>query len=222
VLCHDFGASRASMLHLGLLLQNEGFPVLLFDFRGHGESSRARSTLGLHEKRDVLAAVDQLRRLGPETDRVGLYGIGMGAHAAVLAARERPRLRVLVLDGLYPDVSFRLVRRVYAGWDVGIRRLGFLPESVFELISGTSAVAERAEVVLGQLVGRDVLLLASETDPALHAAIRHMYDSIPPQPDVDGNLLVLPATQSDGLYGDDLALHHDRVVSFFRERLRRS
>ena len=37
--------------------------------------------------------------------------------------------------------------------------------------------------------------------------------------DVDGNLVILPATQSEGLYGADLATHHDHVVAFFRERL---
>jgi len=55
----------------------------------------------------------------------------MGAFAAVLAARDRPALRVLVLDGLYPDVGYPLVRRAFDGWEVGVEHLAFLPRAIF-------------------------------------------------------------------------------------------
>ena len=47
-----------------------------------------------------------------------------------------------------------------------------------------------------------------------------MVEAVPDQPDVDGNLVVLPRTQSEGLYGADLARHHRGVTEFFVERLR--
>jgi pimeloyl-ACP methyl ester carboxylesterase len=219
VLCHDFGGGRDSMLDLGLALEREGFAVLAFDFRGHG-ASPGQSTRGLDEKRDVLGAVDFLAASSRFSGRrVGIYGVGMGAHAAVLAAAERRQIRVLVLDGLYPDVGFPLRREVYAGWEPSFGLRG-LPDAFFFLLRGRRTSAERAADVLGGLVGRDVLLLAPNADGPLAAAIEVMYRSIPEQRDSDGNLIHLPMTQSDGLYGDHVSLHRDAVGEFFASRLR--
>ena len=222
ILCHDAGSNRAALLNLAIRLQGDGFTTLLFDFRGHGQSGGTRSTLGLEEKRDVLGAADLLvRQLGPETKRVGIYGVGMGAYAAVLAAADRPALRVLVLDGLYPDVEFRLVRRVYAGWEFAVDRLAFLPRTVFSAMRGGAAPDERASDVIGALRGRDFLFLVPAGDGALADAMQRMYESIPAQADADGNLVVLPATQGDGLYDEQLARYHERVSTFFVTRLRK-
>ena len=60
------------------------YHVLQFDFRGHGASDPAGTTLGTAERQDVAAAVRLLqgRGLGP----IALYGISMGGATAVLAA----------------------------------------------------------------------------------------------------------------------------------------
>jgi hypothetical protein len=143
----------------------------------------------------------------------------MGAHAAALAATDRPALRVLVLDGLYPDVSYSLVRRVFGGWEPGVRHLGFLPNGVFSLVHRTRIANHRAADALAGLVGRDVLLLAPAGDPELTDEMKRMVGTIPQQPDVDGNLEVLAATQGQGLYGADLGRHVSRVTEFFESRL---
>jgi pimeloyl-ACP methyl ester carboxylesterase len=222
ILCHDAGSSRAALVNLGIALHGEGFTVLLFDFRGHGESAGGRSTLGLEEKRDVIGAVDMLlRRIGPDTKRIGIYGVGMGAHAAVLAAADRPALRVLVLDGLYPNVEFQLARQVYEGWEFAADKLAFLPTTVFSAMRGGAPIDERASSVIGTLPGRDFLFLVPAGDTALALAMQRMYESIPAQADADGNLVVLPATQGDGLYDEQMARYHERVSSFFVARLRK-
>ncbi len=220
LLCHDSGSSKAALVNLAIALHNKGFPVLLFDFRGHGTSGGRLSTLGIQEKRDILGALDFVtERWAEASRRVGVYGVGMGAHAAVLAAADRQALRVLVLDGLYPDVSYPLARRVFAGWTPGVRKLGFLPNSLFVLMNRTRIDDHRAADILPNLLGRDVRLLAPVGDPELTAEMKRMVASIPQQPDVDGNLVVLPATQIHGLYGRDLGLHLSQVTEFFESRL---
>jgi pimeloyl-ACP methyl ester carboxylesterase len=220
VLCHDVGSSRSALVHLGLELHRRGFPVLLFDFRGHGQSEGDSSTLGLHEKRDVLGAVDFLsRRRGSARFPVGIYGAGMGAHAAVLAAADRPMLRVLVLDGLYPDASHPLARQVFAGWKPGMRRLGFLSNGLFALMKRTRLGDHRAADSLPLLLGRELLLLAPANDPELTAEIQRMLRSIPEQRNADGNMVVVPAAHADGLYGEALQTHRDQVARFFEDRL---
>ena len=87
LLCHDLDSSKESLVGVAMQLNSRGFPTLLFDFRGHGESEGGPSTLGLTEKRDILGALDYLGgQARSELKRVGIYGVGMGAHAAVLAA----------------------------------------------------------------------------------------------------------------------------------------
>ena len=220
LLGHDHGSSKSSLVHLAVALGKEGFTLLLFDFRGHGESGGGRSTLGLNEKRDVLAAADFAAKLdGVARVPMGVYGSGMGAHAAALAAADRPALKVLVLDGLYPDVSYSLSRSVYSDWAFGNQRLSFLPAGIFTVLSRTSAYGPRAADAVTHLVGRDVLLLAPAGDPGLTAEMKAIYEGIPEQADVDGNLAILPAIQREGLFGDDLVDYHERVVGFFRSRL---
>lgn len=220
ILCHDRGASKESLINLAITLRDRGFSVLLFDFRGHGKSQDERSTLGLDETRDIVGAVDFLAGVGGMgADWVGLYGVGMGAHAAVLAAARRPAVKVLVLDSLYPDASWPLLDEVYGNWDFAQRYLGFLPRGAFRFLCGASTGKTRAADAIGRLVGREVLLLAPAADARLLDEMQRMYRAIPDQVDFDGNLEVLPATLGRGLYGDQLPRYHERVSSFFLERL---
>jgi len=220
LLGHDHGASKSSLVHLAVALGKEGFNLLLFDFRAHGSSEGGRSTLGLHEKRDVLAAANFAATLdGVALDRMGVYGAGMGAHAAALAALDRPVLSVIVLDGVYPDVAYPLSRSVYSNWGFGNRRLAFVPAGIFALLNHTSAYGPRAADAVTHLVGRDVLLLAPAGDGALTREMKAMYEGIPEQADADGNLAIMPAIQREGLFGDNLVGYHERVADFFRTRL---
>ncbi len=220
ILCHDLGASKASLVSLAVDLNGRGFSVLLVDFRAHGESGGSGSTLGIEEKRDILGALDYLAgRRGREAPRVGIYAIGMGAHAAVLAAADRPALRALVLDGLYPDASLPLRRQVFAGWEPGMRHFSFLSDGLFALMSGSRVGEHRAADVLPQLVGRDVLLMAAENDPLLTTEMQRMVATLPPQSDTDGSLVLLPESRGGPLYGDDLGRRRETVARFFESRL---
>jgi pimeloyl-ACP methyl ester carboxylesterase len=100
VICHGLGANRSMFLghvQVGDALEAN---VLMFDFRGHGDSDGHTCTLGHQEKLDVLAAVDYLRTQKPGQAReiIGL-GISMGSAALVRAAAdlEKP-LDALILD----------------------------------------------------------------------------------------------------------------------------
>jgi pimeloyl-ACP methyl ester carboxylesterase len=224
VLCHDLGESRNAVMNIAIALNQAGFTVLAFDFRGHGVSGGNGSTLGVKEVRDVLGAVDFVADL-PKEDvdarRIGIFGAGMGAHAAVLAAAERPSLRVLVLDGLRPDAGFTLAHHEFADWRWGERHLGAVPVALFPFIAGASIDAGRAEDVLTSLAGRDLLLVAPAGDGRLDESMRAMYAKLPEQRDSERNLITLPATRASGLGADDLARYHERVVAFFRSRLGR-
>ncbi len=225
ILCHDLGASKASLLPLALAVQQAGFTVLTFDFRGHGESGGVRSTLGIEEKRDVLGAVDFLlggKRAGDRLPRIGIYGVGLGAHAAALAAVDRQALRVVVLDSLYPDAGVPLARKVFGGWTFGERELAVLPRLMFALITRESIGSHRAADALPRLAGRDVLMLSPAGDARLAEQIQAMYGTLPEGRDADGNLVTLPATGSDNVAGEDQGRYRAAVTAFLSGRLGRS
>src|SRR3989454_788979 len=93
LLCHDLGGSRSTLLGSAVSLNRAGYPLLVFDFRGHGRSTGSGGWLGVDEKLDILGAVEFLRtRSDVDSGRIGLWGIGMGAYAGILAAKEDPQI----------------------------------------------------------------------------------------------------------------------------------
>lgn len=218
ILCHDRRERKDRLIHLALDLHRNGFPVLLFDFRGHGNSQAAASTYGIHEKRDVLAAVDLLQERLPDARRIGVYGVGMGAQAAVLAAVDRPVLKVLVLDRLEPEPHAALQRDFFSGWEFAGDSLAFLPVEIFDWIHNVGD-DDRADLLIERLVGRSVLLLAPADEPRLTEDLKLLVARIPDAVDSDGNLVILPATLGSLLYGEQLDRYNTRVSDFFRARL---
>jgi pimeloyl-ACP methyl ester carboxylesterase len=219
ILAHDRGGSKADLLPLAARLQQAGFGAIALDLRGHGESEGSRSTLGIEEKRDILGAIDYLTGRGQDSRPIAAFGVGMGAHAAVLAAAERPAVRALVLDGLYPDAGFEAARELYADWSFGRRHLRFVADYLLTLVTGSRPRSHRAADQLSRLQGRDVLLLGSSSDDALLREIKRMYHDLPQGPDAEGNLVLLPATLRDGVLGDQLTRYNERVSRFLVDRL---
>jgi len=98
VLVHDFAGSREQLLPLVAPLHKAGMVVLSINLRGTATLSSEAQTFGIKEASDVRAAVEMLRRR-PYVDasRIALIGVGTGANASLLAARNDPSIGVMVL-----------------------------------------------------------------------------------------------------------------------------
>src|SRR5205085_4621899 len=57
ILCHGYRVPRQHLQPVAALQYRSGYNVLLFDFRGHGQSARAAISGGNAEVRDLEAAV---------------------------------------------------------------------------------------------------------------------------------------------------------------------
>lgn len=97
IILHGHGGSMDWDVHRAPALHAAGLGVLLFDFRAHGRSPGQIITFGYLERRDVVGAVDWLRRRGVR--RVGLLGFSLGGIAAMLAAAICPGVAAVVTDG---------------------------------------------------------------------------------------------------------------------------
>src|SRR5437763_10233573 len=57
IICHGYRASRAQLRPAAAVEYTLGYNVLLFDFRGHGDSESVRTSGGNAEVRDLEAAI---------------------------------------------------------------------------------------------------------------------------------------------------------------------
>ena len=158
----------------------------------------------------IGAARYALRRADRKDATLGIYGVGMGAFSAVLAAAENRDLKVLVLDGLYPDAAYPLQRE----WSLA----GPWLPPLLGLTMGVSVSGKRAADRLPGLTGRDLVFIAPADDARLAAEIAAMQQSVPNLRDTESSLVTLPVTRAKPLYGGDLNKYQSRVLQFFLER----
>ncbi len=216
ILCHDLGESKGSFLDAAVPLQRAGYNLLIPDFRGHGASGGKGSTLGTLERYDVLGAIDFLRtRRDLEADRIGVWGIGMGAYAGLLAAAERPEVVALALDSPYPDVASYLDRALFRG----------LPPST-ATVTGYASVfygpyfqwkisRNAATQALTDLADRNFLFIVAASRPETVEAGKAMYAALPDSGGADKNLLELQGSGSSNLYDEDRRKYSEAITSFF-------
>jgi pimeloyl-ACP methyl ester carboxylesterase len=117
VLLHRYGGDRSWVLNLGVKLNEAAnFTILWPDLRGHGLNPTVKWTsFGAREGDDTLDAIAYLKGLKSASgqalvaNRVGLYGVELGAYAALRAAQRDELVRVLVLDST-PSAADDVVR----------------------------------------------------------------------------------------------------------------
>ena len=85
IISHGFHFPSVHFRSVAALEYAHGANILLFDYRGHGQSSLIPTTCGNAEVNDLLAAVD-VAASQPETRRgqVYIHGFSMGAAVALL------------------------------------------------------------------------------------------------------------------------------------------
>ena len=76
-------------------LHNEGYSVLMFDFRNHGESDTSpnggKAGVGLEEYQDVSAVMDYMENSEKLKDKdVGFVSFCMGANSTIVAMSKQP------------------------------------------------------------------------------------------------------------------------------------
>jgi len=179
ILLHKFGADRSYELNLGVKLSEAtNFTILMPDLRGHGESPVVEtSTFGQHEADDTLAAVNFLRDLKTQDgvpmvgSNIGIYGVELGALAALRAASKDPSIVSLALDSVPADsravISNAVERRFPFGSSVTSKLAGIgAPLYFFNGSFGDPSVCDTGKLI----ADRKVMLLAGLDSPTLQSS----------------------------------------------------
>ncbi len=87
------------------ILARNGFNVLAFDFRAHGESEGKYTTLGVRELIDYRGIISWLKSNYPDkAKKVGVIGYSMGGAVAIMLAATEDRVDAVVADSPYMDI----------------------------------------------------------------------------------------------------------------------
>jgi pimeloyl-ACP methyl ester carboxylesterase len=212
--CTGHRGVKSDLLGIGSSLWRAGNNVLLFDFRGCGDSDPAPLSVGFYELGDLRAALAYARTRAPETP-LGLIGYSMGAAISIMVAADDPTVRAVVADSSYAalgDVIAAAYRRRrvptafllaasdrYNGWRYGYR---------FGALRPIDAIA--------RLAPRPLLIIHGAVDDLTDVEHAHRLYAAAHEPK---ELWIVPGTSHCGAYFADRALYVNRVADFFARGL---
>jgi uncharacterized protein len=152
-------SDRSSLWPYAARLANAGLGVLLFDWPGAGTSDGV-VTMGEPETVALRNAVSfAIAQPDVTSARVGVLGFSVGSYISVLEASRDPRVRVLVLEGLFDNpMSQTWAEYAAAGRAIQIGGL------VGDYLVGLRRDDPRASTLLPSLRGPRLLFVAGDAD----------------------------------------------------------
>lgn len=168
ILLHGYPADKGSLLGWASFLYGR-YHLLFLDFRAMGQSEGDFVSFGYHERKDVLAAIEELQRRGFR--RIGLVGVSFGAAVALLTLPETSALSAVVADSPWADLD-AMGEAYYGRIAVLSRPLTMLTKLWGRLFYGV--IAERIAPELAVQGTRTPLLLLASRDDQL-VVVQHAY-----------------------------------------------
>ncbi|MBI5951770.1 MAG: alpha/beta hydrolase [Chloroflexi bacterium] len=102
LVAHGYNSGRPEDMYV--MFAKNGYGVLAWDFRAHGESGGETCSLGFYEQLDAEAALT-FALSQPGVEHVGAWGGSMGAATMILAAAEHPEIEATVSDSAFPSLE---------------------------------------------------------------------------------------------------------------------
>lgn len=165
LLANFSGATPVELLRLAHALHYEGFHVLLFDLRNHGESAaQPPVTFGQQEAKDLLGAIEYLQDR-PEVDRnrIGVIGFSMGANAVLYALPQTDQICAAV--AVQPTTASLFAER-FADDLMGAAGKLILPvvETIYSAVAGVSLAGFQPAFAVSGAAETPVLYLQAKHD----------------------------------------------------------
>ncbi len=178
VLSHGYAGDCSPDLEYARWLSDSGYNLLYFDHRAHGESDGNLCTLGWHETRDLLGAIDYLKGKGIE--RVGVIGFSMGGSVVLQAAALTDAIRCVVADCTFASLWTLLV---------GLAPLARVPQfiaplgatlmlAIMSIQARSNLFAHSPAASIPRIAPRPVLLIGAGADAVIpRSEITRLYES---------------------------------------------
>jgi pimeloyl-ACP methyl ester carboxylesterase len=216
-LCHGYKSNRAELLTLASTFQENGYNLFVFDFRGHGTCPLRLSSLGLRETQDLLSAISTFTaRPDVDPDRVGVWGVSLGAYVALSATVQSDKIKAIVVDspfqspGGFVEIETPSILGVDSVVFNKLAHFGFFLVNLPQVQD-----SDRWFGSLSLLKGRDKFFITNEETPALESQTLQVFNRCP-QPK---ELLRLKHSKTSILYDLERKNYENTVVEFFKKRL---
>jgi fermentation-respiration switch protein FrsA (DUF1100 family) len=217
IIAHGLGASKSDFVNLSGVFSSNGFNVVLFDFRAHGESEGRSCSLGLKEQMDIAASVDYIiSREDLKNKSIGLYGFSLGGAAGILTASKDQRIKAIAAD-----TPFSSLKRISE--DV-IKRTYHLPSfpfihlaDIFYRLSFNGWIRQVSPADVIHLISpRPILLISSDIDemtPVYHANELYSQAKEPKE------LWIIEGAHHGGTISANTDEYYRRLLNFFNKAL---
>jgi hypothetical protein len=218
ILAPGYGMSRSDALSLAAELHENGFNILVYAQRGSNIIPKRSSTLGLYETEDMLNAV-RFMQSRPESNpsRLGIWGVDIGAFAALKAAANFAEIRAMALDNAYGSVSEFLDDNISEDFGLENRFVHYGCYQIFRLTHLFSGFPIDEPLSLQVLRDRAILFIKGENRKALGFKTAAIYNRIRPQKE----MISLRKSRIHMMDGEDLKNYDRQVASFFELNLQR-
>jgi len=223
IIVHGFGGNRfpfgADTLALIDAVIKIDFNVLVFDLRNSGSSEQGVSAFGLHEKNDVLGAIDYMRGAG--YTQIALLGLSTGANAAAMAGAETAieEVGALILDSPIIDMR-QFILRLVNELNPGLPEFPFayaVPMMVGLYLNGDvldANVSRNLDIFLP----RPVQLIHGNNDEIVSMAdIISLYDAYMSRAVGQISIWNLPGAGHEGCFDYARDEYVERVTAFLRK-----
>jgi dipeptidyl aminopeptidase/acylaminoacyl peptidase len=174
ILGHGQGGNRTMLLNEAKILADQGYGVLLFDWRAHGKSDGNLSTMGANEQYDLIAALDfvsQQPDVNPE--KIGALGFSAGAVTVSEVAASDSRLKAVVVEAAYPTLRDVVYHRTQ-----GLKLLGTIAIYWTEFEAGIKVDSVQPVERLCDISPRPILLIYGGQDELVPAdSAQRMIDA---------------------------------------------
>jgi uncharacterized protein len=225
IMVHGLHSNREALdgglLNLSAALVHNGFAILVFDMRGHGQSAPAPLSMGYFEQRDVLGAVDFLRS-GPlpypelgHPRAIGGWGISMGGATMLLAAAHEPAIRGVIADSAYAAFVPLLERNALMPGPI-------IPGVLFamQLLYGINFEVVRPVDAVASIAPRPLLFIEGTADTVVPPWNMNLLASAASTvPDAHVQTWLVPGAIHVGSYHEMGNVYVKRVVAFFTNAL---
>ncbi|MDQ0200280.1 alpha/beta hydrolase [Neobacillus ginsengisoli] len=165
-------------LLLAKVLSDNGYNVLMFDFRNAGKSKGRTTGIGYFEKHDLYSAIDYSIQ-EKQQEKIALLGWSMGASTAIVAGCEHPSVSVVIADSPFGNL-YSYLRENLSFW-TKLPKLPFTPmiiHSMRRLLKiDLNEVSPITKVKNGE--GKSFFLIHSKKDEAIpYSESENIFQSI--------------------------------------------
>jgi len=222
ILTHGLNGCKCSprILTVAGILHRNGFNVLMYDMRDHGESDieDGRAAIGNEEYQDLLGAWDWLveeKHFDP--NRIGVFGESLGAGTTLIAFGQEPRLAAAFVDSPYADlpqiINEELARNNYP--------LFLAPGGIFmaRLIAGDNLTAFSPKSAIHNDAGRPIYIVHGTEDTRIDVHHTHQLAELAKQASANVTVWIPEGVGHANAVFASPDEYEQRLVTFFRESL---